>query len=272
MTGEPAPPARDWFWEDRVQDAVARHLAGAGWTIERQADTSRRERGVDILARKRRQKLAVEVKGFPSTTYARGPKVGQPKPTAPTLQARHWFAEALLTSLLTKAAHADHEVALALPDMPRFRQLLEATSWALEHLYVGVYIVGEDGTVALALDHHRPQIPDRARILLPARRAADWRALLADPTLHWKKGRSAMALAEAWQPGEFPLAVRRVLEEAPSAAFRDLKLLLAIPEHKVPLAGGSRASQTDLFVLARGSSGSSPSPSRARWTKPSTRP
>ena len=249
---EASPP--DWFWEGEVQTAVARHLAAAGWTVERQADTSARERGVDILAVRGRRKLAVEVKGFPSTTYARGPKAGQPKPTAPTLQARHWFAEALLTSLLTKSANAKHEIALALPDVPRFREFVKATASALEQLYIGVYLVGENATVTRVIDHHRPPIPDRARILLPARRAADWRTLLADPALHWKKGRSAMALAEAWQSGEFPVAVRRVLDES-SPALRDLELLLAIPEHKVPLPGGARASQTDLFVLARGSSG-----------------
>jgi hypothetical protein len=35
----------------------------------------------------------------------------------------------------------------------------------------------------------------------------------------------------------------------------DLIPLLAVPEFKVPLLGGSRASQTDIFVLARSSAG-----------------
>jgi len=33
--------------------------------------------------------------------------------------------------------------------------------------------------------------------------------------------------------------------------FRNLKLLLALPEHKVPLPGGQRASQNDIWILAR---------------------
>jgi hypothetical protein len=31
--------------------------------------------------------LDIEVKSFPATTYARGPKAGQPKPTPPTPRA-----------------------------------------------------------------------------------------------------------------------------------------------------------------------------------------
>ena len=39
------------------------------------------------------------------------------------------------------------------------------------------------------------------------------------------------------------------------ASLRDLTPLLSIPEFKVPLPGGVRPSQNDLFVLARGTNG-----------------
>jgi hypothetical protein len=65
-----------------------------------------------------------------------------------------------------------------------------------------------------------------------------------------------MALAVAWQDAnDLPAAVRRVLDESSDDALHDLELLLAIPEHKVPLPGGARSSQTDLFALARGRHG-----------------
>ena len=35
-------------------------------------------------------------------------------------------------------------------------------------------------------------------------------------------------------------------------AFKDAELLLAFPEYKVPLPGGPRASQSDIFLLAKG--------------------
>ena len=34
--------------------------------------------------------------------------------------------------------------------------------------------------------------------------------------------------------------------------FRDVKMLIAFPEYKVSLPGGKRASQSDIFVLAKG--------------------
>ena len=50
--------------------------------------------------------LLVEVKGWPSTTYAKGERAGQPKPTQPTLQATHWFAEGL-TTLIRRGAEPE---------------------------------------------------------------------------------------------------------------------------------------------------------------------
>jgi hypothetical protein len=108
----------DWFWEGHVQAATVAHLVRAGWTIERAANTARREQGIDVIASKDGRRLAVEVKGFPSALYARGSKAGQPKPTSPALQARHWFAGALLASILTTSKLGRSELALALPDVP----------------------------------------------------------------------------------------------------------------------------------------------------------
>jgi Domain of unknown function (DUF6946) len=244
-------PASDWFWEGNVQQAVVSHIIGEGWTIEATADTASRARGVDILATKNGRQLAVEVKGFPGTTYARGPKAGQPKPTAPTLQARHWFAEAVLTTLLTRARRADHEVAIALPDMPRFRALLVEVEWALERLAIGVYLVAADGTVTSEIQHTRA---DRSttRVVVPAEGVSSWRALLADPVRQWKSGYSAKALAHCWQEANgFPQSVHDVFA-AFGQPFETAELVLAIPEHRVAFPGGSRASQTDLFAVARG--------------------
>src|SRR6266850_490411 len=73
-----------------------------------------------------------------------------------------------------------------------------------------------------------------ARILTFTSGPEDWQALLADPTKHWKTGCSARTLAYCW-------------EEAAAEGFP--------PEFKVPLPGGVRPSQNDLFVLARGAKG-----------------
>jgi hypothetical protein len=64
---------------------------------------SKRERGIDLLLERDGGRLAIEVKGFPGTVYARGPKKGEAKPTQPALQAKHWFAEALLSAIQCKS-------------------------------------------------------------------------------------------------------------------------------------------------------------------------
>jgi hypothetical protein len=85
-------------------------------------------------------------------------------------------------------------------------------------------------------------------ILLPSLSPDDWKQFLADPDKHWRTGYSARTLAYSWHEARgFPREVRAVLGQQ----FPDIEMLLGIPEHKVALPGGGRASQTDLWVLAR---------------------
>lgn len=87
-----------------------------------------------------------------------------------------------------------------------------------------------------------------SRIYIPASSAEQWAQFLAEPVKHWRQGYSARTLAYSWQEaGGFPSEVGSVL----ASAFHSAELLLAFPEHKVPLPGGSRSSQNDIWVLAR---------------------
>lgn len=91
-------------------------------------------------------------------------------------------------------------------------------------------------------------------ILVPATSLDDWKTRLASPDKHWKVGGSAHALANRWHAARgFPQEIVDLL--ATHDLTRDAMMLLAIPEHQVPLKGGVRASQTDLWVLARTSRG-----------------
>jgi hypothetical protein len=65
----------------------------------------------------------------------------------PALQAKHWFAEALLGAVRTKGATEHYDVALTFPEMPRYRALLAETEWAIRRLGIVVFFVREDGTV-----------------------------------------------------------------------------------------------------------------------------
>ena len=92
-------------------------------------------------------------------------------------------------------------------------------------------------------------------IYVPATDLSDWQKLLAEPDRQWKKGFSAMRLAEAWQAANgFPSAIASVLRSA-GASFPSLAPLLILPEHRVALNGGSRPSQSDLWILASHDSG-----------------
>lgn len=95
---------------------------------------------------------------------------------------------------------------------------------------------------------------DNGIFFYPIKSPEEWRQLLAKPDKHWRTGYSAKALAHCWQEaGDFPRSVRRVFKDSGVELFHDVKLLLAFPEYKVPLPGGRRASQSDIFVLAKGS-------------------
>jgi len=92
--------------------------------------------------------------------------------------------------------------------------------------------------------------------LFPTTSPDDWRYLLAEPEKQWRSGYSAKELAECWERADgFPPEVKALFAHSANPALLELELLLAIPEYKVELPGGSHASQNNLFVLARASDG-----------------
>jgi hypothetical protein len=95
-----------------------------------------------------------------------------------------------------------------------------------------------------------------AQILIPTQSIEDWRRLLARPDRHWKTGFSAMTLARSWEAADgFPPEVQQIFRTSGQPHLLAIEPLLVIPEYQIPLPGGRRASQTDVFVLARSSHG-----------------
>lgn len=144
---------RPWFWEGNVQARLASYLTAEGWLVRAVADTETKAPGIDLLAERDARWLAVEVKGYPSTTYDHGPNRGQPKPTQPANQARQWFSHALLGMMLLRNRRPDAEIALCFPDFPTYRSLVERTALSFELLGFGVYLVAENGDPRLLLAH-----------------------------------------------------------------------------------------------------------------------
>lgn len=90
-----------------------------------------------------------------------------------------------------------------------------------------------------------------SRIYVPSTGAESWKSFLAEPERQWKTGYSARTLAHSWEAADgLPPEIAARFEV--TAGFRAVpELLIAIPEHKVPLPGGGRDSQTDVFALLR---------------------
>ena len=90
-----------------------------------------------------------------------------------------------------------------------------------------------------------------SNILIPTESPEDWKAFLAEPDKQWRTGFSARTLAYCWEEAAgFPESVQSVFSES-GAPFNALEPLIVIPEHKVPLPGGSRPSQNDIWILAK---------------------
>ena len=88
---------------------------------------------------------------------------------------------------------------------------------------------------------------DIGKIYRPTTGADDWQQFLADPEKQWRRGYSAMAAALSWECANgLPQEIAELIGGSP-------ELLLAIPEHKVALPGGSRDSQCDVFALVKAS-------------------
>lgn len=94
------------------------------------------------------------------------------------------------------------------------------------------------------------------KIFIPTQSAEDWKLFLADPDKQWKSGYSVKALAYCWEDaGGFPRSVEKVFKESAYPVFKKITPLIILPEYKVPLPGGRRPSQSDIFIIAHSGEG-----------------
>lgn len=140
--------ASEWYWEGRVQAAIVSGLVRLGWEIRAVSDTASRAQGTDVVATKGGQRIHVEVKGYPAAVYARGPSVGERKPTHPATQARVWFAGALLKAAMLRGDYPDDMVVMGLPAFETYRNLSDRVSLTLDRADIGIIWVSEGGQVS----------------------------------------------------------------------------------------------------------------------------
>lgn len=141
-------PERPWSWEGHVQAAVVSHLESQGYVILRQANTATHEPGKDIEARMGDRSLWVTVKGYPN---------GTPR-TSPSTQATVWFKEALFDIVVWRGQSAEADLWLALPDFPRYHNLLGRVAWLRAAARFSLAWVAPSGTVTLEKPDGLPEI------------------------------------------------------------------------------------------------------------------
>ncbi|MBA7622762.1 hypothetical protein ES703_30148 [subsurface metagenome] len=115
-------------------------------------NADKRARGPDIIGEKDSQRIIVEVKGYPSDKYVkdnpkRGIKKGDPKPTDPRLQAKHWVAELLLSLLIQKSKGPAALLAMGLPKFETYQRLLDRIGY--KKLGFACFIADKDGNVEI---------------------------------------------------------------------------------------------------------------------------
>jgi Holliday junction resolvase-like predicted endonuclease len=143
------PPVAEapWHTEALVQAAVVVALEANGWHIVSQADTATKERGIDVVASRDGQLAGIEVKGFPTRTYADPRRQAETKPTQPSTQAGHWYSQAVLAAMRLRTRRPEYLSVIALPDFNRYRALFEETRSSLDAAGIHLWWVHSSGTV-----------------------------------------------------------------------------------------------------------------------------
>ncbi|MEV6288526.1 hypothetical protein [Kribbella sp. NPDC051770] len=144
------PPADEWHTEANIQSMLVTALATDGWRILSVANTASKERGVDVIASRHGQTVGIEVKGYPSRAYADPSRAGEKKRTAPSTQAGHWYAQAVLAAMRLRGKEPSWRSVIALPDFPRYRNVHSETTGSLDAAGIEVWWVDRTGAL------HRP--------------------------------------------------------------------------------------------------------------------
>jgi hypothetical protein len=139
------PEDDSWLDESRVQAHVVRWLEESGWRIVRQA--TGREHGTDIDAERGSERISVEVKGHPRRLHVAGANKGQARRWHPGAQVRTYYGNALHAAMTMLHADPDRRVAIAFPDLPDYRGLVERSRGPIARLGIMIWFVAPDGTV-----------------------------------------------------------------------------------------------------------------------------
>ena len=144
----------DWFYEGQISKKLVEYFSKNGYIILKDNSDKISSKGEDIIVSIEGQQEIIEVKGYPTTVYTKGKDKGKPKPTNPKLQAKHWFSEALLSSILNyqrQKVKDNFKLAIAFPLIARYKELIKRVEdyFTDNNLNFKVYFVDESGDVTI---------------------------------------------------------------------------------------------------------------------------
>lgn len=150
-------PKNDWFYEGNVSRVLVEYLKSQAYECEQDNSDDIHTRGEDIIVSKNGIKEIIEVIGYPSDKYVSGDRKGQIKPTQPSLQASHWFAGCLHSTLSNYEKHKDRgykfQLAMCFPDDTKgnYRKHIDKIKsfFSDGNLGIKIYFVGKDGKVSI---------------------------------------------------------------------------------------------------------------------------
>jgi hypothetical protein len=118
----------DWYYEGNISRIIVNYLTEQGFTILKDNSDNIKARGIDIITKDSISYMIMEVKGYPTEFHTKGNKKGEPKVTKPELQAKHWFNEVIMTTLLNynKFRHEPNlKLAIGLPKFEIYSNLVK---------------------------------------------------------------------------------------------------------------------------------------------------
>jgi hypothetical protein len=144
----------DWFYEGQVSKKLVDYFIKNGYKILKDNSDKISKRGEDIIVSIQGQQVIIEVKGYPTTIHTKGKDKGKPKVTSPKLQAKHWFSEALLSSIFNyqkQKVKGNIKLALAFPLFERYEELICKVQdfFTDNNISLIIYFVDEYGNITI---------------------------------------------------------------------------------------------------------------------------
>ncbi len=118
----------DWYYEGNISSTLVNYFSKKGLKIIKDNSENIRAKGEDIIVENEKYLLVIEVKGYPTCYHTKGLKKGEPKVTKPNHQAKHWFNEVIMTSILNYKKHSkisNLKLAIGLPKFKVYEELVQ---------------------------------------------------------------------------------------------------------------------------------------------------